>query len=208
MGNKVDAQVNQGNGRFGPDIILNSPAFIHPTALLYGKVSIGRGTSMWPYSVIRAEVFGVEIGEFTNIQDFCMVHIGDKQGTAIGSYCTITHRCTIHGATIEDNCLIGIGSIILEGCVIGKGSIVAAGTLLKEGTKVPPGSIVAGSPGRALMKRNSLAAIRFYAEMYHRNALAYAWGEHRPLGETDFAAFARQEMARLEQDLGQLGVRV
>ncbi len=186
----------------------DAAAFIHPTALIYGKVDIGRGSSMWPYSVIRAEVFDVTIGEHTNIQDFSMIHIGDKQGTRIGSYCTVTHRCTVHGAAIEDNCLIGIGSIILEGCVVGEGSIVAPGTLLKEGTVIPANSIAAGVPGRALLKRNNRAAIRFYAEMYYRNALAYAGGEHRPLGDTDFMALAKQEMARLEEEVGKVGAKI
>jgi carbonic anhydrase/acetyltransferase-like protein (isoleucine patch superfamily) len=199
---------NKGLDRFGPGVRLDSPAFIHPSALIYGKAEIGPGASMWPYSVIRAEVFEVTVGEHTNIQDFSMIHIGDKQGARIGSYCTITHRCTIHGAVIEDNCLIGIGATILEGCVVGEGSIVAAGALLKEGTVIPPNSIAAGAPGRALMKRNSEAFIRFYADMYHRNALAYAKGEHRPLGDTDFKEFAQREMARLEKELGKLGAKI
>jgi carbonic anhydrase/acetyltransferase-like protein (isoleucine patch superfamily) len=187
--------------RFGPGVELTDPAFIHPTALIYGNVRIGRGSSMWPYSVIRAEVFGVNIGEYTNIQDFVMIHIGDKQETRIGSYCSLTHRCTVHGAVIEDNCLIGIGAVILEGCVIGENSVVAPGSLLKEGTVIPPNSIVAGSPARAVMKRDSRAAGRFYADMYHRNARAYAEGNHRPLGNDDFLLFAKNEMARLERDI-------
>lgn len=188
------------NNRFGPEVTLHTPAFIHPTALIYGKVNIGTGSSMWPYSVIRAEVFEVNIGEYTNIQDFVMIHIGDKQGTRIGSHCSITHRCTIHGATIGDNCLIGIGSIILERCVVGENSIVAAGTVLKEGTVIPPNSIVAGSPGRAVIKHKKAAAIRFYAEMYHKNAQAYAKGEHRALGDKDFIEFSKKEILRLEKE--------
>jgi carbonic anhydrase/acetyltransferase-like protein (isoleucine patch superfamily) len=91
--------------------------------------------------------------------------------------------------------------VILEGCVIGENSVVAPGSLLKEGTVIPPNSIVAGSPGRALIKRDSRAAIRFYANMYHRNALAYAEGNHRPLGNDDFLLYAKNELARLERDI-------
>lgn len=188
------------SNRFGPGILLENPAFIHPTALIYGNVRIGKGSSMWPYSVIRSEVFGVSVGEYTNIQDFVMVHIGDKQETRIGSYCSLAHRCTVHGAVIEDNCLIGVGAVILEGCVIGENSIIMAGALLKEKTVIPPRSIVAGSPGRALVTADRRAAIRFYAEMYYRNALAYAEGNHRPLGNEDFLLYAKKELIKLNDE--------
>lgn len=90
---------------FGPDVELDDPAFIHPTALIYGKVLIGKGCSVWPYAVMRAESTKIRIGEYSNIQDFAMIHVGTDEPTRIGANCSITHRATVHGATIGDNCL-------------------------------------------------------------------------------------------------------
>ncbi len=187
--------------KFGPEVELKAPAYIHFTALIYGKVTLDRGSSMWPYSVIRAEGFEVEIGEYTNLQDFVMIGIGDRRGVSIGSYCSVAHHCNVIGAEIESNCLIGTGSTILEGCVVGEYSIIAPGTVLSEGTVIPPNSVVAGSPGEALIRRNNRAVIRHHAEMYYRNACAYAEGNYRLLAQDDSAGFAQKEMARLEKEL-------
>ena len=188
------------DNKFGPEVGLNDPAYIHPSALIYGKVTLDRGSSMWPYSVIRAEAFEVKIGEYTNIQDFVMIRIGDQQGTRIGSYCSVGHRCTVIGASIEANCLIGTGATIPEGCVVGEYSIVTPGTVLAEKTVIPPGSVVSGSPGKALIRRNNRALIRYCAEMYYHNACAYAEGNYRLPAQEDFAAYAQKEMERLEKE--------
>ncbi|MBL4906177.1 MAG: gamma carbonic anhydrase family protein [Sneathiella sp.] len=184
--------------KFGPDVILDETAYIHPTALIYGKVSIGRGASLWPYSVIRSEVREVVIGEYTNIQDFSMLHIGDNTGTYIGSHCSITHHCTIHGCTIGDNCLIGINSTIMDGCVIGDNCIIAGHTFLKEGTIIPDNSIVMGTPGKVIRTQNNYARCRMNAFMYFRNALAYAKDEHREWASETCLGEAGAEIKRLQ----------
>ena len=181
---------------FGPDAVLNSPAFIHPTALIYGKVRLEKGSSIWPYAVIRSEVHEVVVGALTNIQDFVMIHIGIHTGTCIGKNCSITHHCTLHGCTIGDNCLIGINSTIMDGCVIGNNCIVAGHTFLREGTIIPDNSIVMGSPGKVVKTRNCSEQNRLNALVYHENALAFARQNHyRRWADQDLLPIFAQEPA-------------
>lgn len=186
--------------RFGPGVEVDDPAFLHPTALAYGKVKIRRGASLWPYVVVRAESFHVEIGENTNIQDFVMIHVGGNAPTVIGKYCSITHHCTIHGAIIGDNCLIGINATIMDRCVIGENSIVAGGAFLKEDTVIPPNSIVMGTPGKATRTRNNWVANRLNALLYLRNAQAYAKEHHRTWDGPEYHAWVKSELARLQKE--------
>ncbi len=171
---------------FGPGIELNNPAFIHPTALIYGKVSIDEGASLWPYTVIRSEMFEVRIGRRTNIQDFVMIHVGNNSPTIIGENCSITHHCTIHGAEIGDNCLIGINSTIMDGAKIGKNCIIGGHTIVTEGTIIPDNSIVMGSPGKVVKERDSATANIMNAAFYFENAKAYARGELRVSETVEF----------------------
>lgn len=163
--------------------IFEDAAFVHDTARVYGNVKIGHGSSLWPYAVVRAEIYEVVIGTKSNIQDFVMIHVGNGTGTIVGDYCSITHHCTLHGCTIGDNCLIGINSTIMDGCVIGDNCIIAGHTILKEGTVIPDNSIVAGSPGKVIKTRNSYEPNRFNAMAYYENALGYAEGDHRRLSD-------------------------
>ena len=181
----------------GPDVTLNNPAYIHDSALLYGKVTVGNHASIWMNVVARAEHKEIVIGEYTNIQDFVMLHIGDKTPTVIGSHCSITHHCTIHGCTIGDNCLIGINTTIMDGCVIGENSIIAGHSFLKEGTVIPPHSIVMGTPGKVIRTQNNFVRNRLNAYMYYRNALAYASGDYRAWSTESFPQEAAEEVRRL-----------
>lgn len=171
-------------------VAIDPEAFIHPTAQIYGKVRIGAGASVWPNAVIRAEAYEVVIGPGSNIQDFVMLHVGSGYPTIVGANCSITHRVTLHGCTLGDNVLVGIGATIMDGSVIGENSIIAGGAFLKEGTIVPPNSIVAGVPAVVKATRDSGAANRFNAWIYQENAKAYARGEHRAWAEVDFAEAA------------------
>lgn len=174
----------------GPGIAIDAQAFVHPSAQIYGRVRLAAGVSVWPNAVIRAEMHEVVIGERSNVQDFAMIHIGSGTGTVVGRDCSITHRVTLHGCTIGDNVLVGIGATIMDGCVVGDNSIVAGGSFLKENTVVPPNSIVAGVPAVVKASRDSSAANRFNAWLYTMNAEAYARGEHRAWDEADLAAAA------------------
>lgn len=184
-------------GFIGPDVVLRNPAYVHESAHLYGKVTVDEHASIWVNVVARAEHRQIVIGPYTNIQDFVMLHIGDRTDTIIGSNCSITHHCTIHGCTIGDNCLIGINATIMDGCVIGENSIIGGHTFLKEGTIIPPNSIVMGAPGKVTRTQNNFARNRLNAYAYYRNALAYASGNFRAWGESDFPADMMAEMQRL-----------
>ena len=189
--------------RFGPLVALDRPAFVHDSALLYGKVAIGPDVSIWPHVVMRAEMSEIAIGEGTNIQDFVMVHVGGQTGTRIGRFCSITHHCTIHGATIGDHCLIGINATLMDGVVVGENSIVAGGAFLKEGTVIPPNSIVMGMPAKVMRTRNNGAANKLNAWMYIQNGLAYARGDHRIWQGEAFAAQAGAMLKRFQGELGE-----
>jgi len=190
--------------RFGEDVSVNKAAFIHPSTLIYGKVSIGEGASMWPYSVIRAEAREVTIGDYTNIQDFAMIHVGDTTGTHIGAHCSITHHCTIHGCTIGDNCLIGINSTIMDGCVIGNNCIIAGHTFLREGTAIPDNSIVMGTPGKVVRTQNNYARCKLNAFMYYRNAVAFTKDQHREWASETCMTAMNDEIEKLRAEQQQL----
>ena len=174
----------------GPLVSIDPAAFVHPSAQIYGKVRLAAGASVWPNAVIRAEMYEVVIGERSNVQDFVMIHVGNGVGTHVGKDCSITHHVTLHGCTIGDNVLVGIGATIMDGCVIGENSIIAGGAFLKERTIIPPNSIVAGVPAVVKATRDSGAANRFNAWLYAANAEAYARGEHRFWSEADLKAAA------------------
>ena len=184
-------------GFIGQDVVLRNPAYVHETAYLYGKVTVEEHASIWANVVARAEHKQIVIGAYTNIQDFVMLHIGDRTDTLIGSHCSITHHCTIHGCTIGDNCLIGINATIMDGCVIGENSIVGGHTYLKEGTIIPPNSIVVGAPGKVTRTQNNFVRNRLNAYAYHKNALAYASGDFRAWDASSFPAEMMAEMQRL-----------
>lgn len=173
---------------------IHESVWIAPSAELYGRIEIGEGSSVWPQCVIRAECQEVRIGRHTNLQDFVMIHVGYDDATRIGDFCSITHRAVVHGATVEDECLIGIGAIVMDGAVIGRGSIVAPGAVVTERTVVPPGSIVAGVPARVIKSRDSAEENRRNAWNYAWNAQAYAKGEHRAWEGEAFRRFVAEKM--------------
>jgi len=163
----------------GPEVVLNDPAFVHDTALIHGNVTLEKGSSVWPYVVMRSEMFEIQIGENTNIQDFAMIHVGITTGTFIGKNCSITHRATIHGCEIGDNCLIGIGATIMDGAKIGANSIVAGHSIVNEGKEFPENSIIAGVPAKLIDTRDNTARNLINAAFYCRNAINYAEGRER-----------------------------
>ena len=176
---------------------MQQPIWQAPSAELYGKIEIAEGVSIWSNVVMRAESSHIEIGGFTNIQDFTMIHIADGP-TIIGEYCSITHHCTIHGATIGHNCLIGINATIMDGAVIGENSIVAGNILVREGAVIPPNSIVAGTPAKVKAQRNNFVANRLNALAYYDNGIAYSQGNHRVWSENKQQAIMAQRKVELE----------
>ncbi len=179
---------------YGSLVTLNEPAFIHPTTLIYGKVTIGPGSSMWANTVIRAENDEVVVGANTNIQDFTMIHVGSSTPSIIGDNCSVTHHCTVHGCVIEDNCLIGINATIMDGAIVGANTIVAGGAFVTEGTIIPENSIVAGLPAKVIKTRNNRDANCYNAILYNLNAEAYARGEHRAWDDMETNAEAKRRL--------------
>ncbi|MGV3708630.1 MAG: gamma carbonic anhydrase family protein [Gemmatimonas sp.] len=126
------------------------PRFIHESAVVLGNVSLAENTSVWPAAVIRGDLEAVTIGARTNVQDGAVIHADPGVPTVIGEDVVIGHRAIVHGSTLEDGVLVGMGAIILNRCVIGKGSIIGAGSVCTEGLQVPPGSLVLGIPGKVV----------------------------------------------------------
>jgi carbonic anhydrase/acetyltransferase-like protein (isoleucine patch superfamily) len=180
------------------DLDLSRATYVDPTARMFGAVSLGEGSSAWPYVVIRSEKHAVTVGAYSNLQDHVIIHIGGKNGTRVGDWCSIGHRATLHGCTIEDNCIIGIGATVMDGVVIGRNSIVAGHAFLNEGTVIPPNSVVMGIPGKVARQRNNFVRCRMNAFIYWQNAMAYARGEHRAWADAKVNAANAAERKRLE----------
>src|SRR5581483_7342787 len=123
-------------------------AYVDPSAQLIGDVVVGERSSIWPNASLRGDTGPIRIGEETSIQDNCALHLDDGFPLTIGNRVTVGHSVTLHGCTVEDDSLIGIGSTILNGAKIGKGAVVAAGSLVPEFMEVPPSTLVMGVPAK------------------------------------------------------------
>ncbi len=154
-------------------------AYIDASAQVIGDVTIGAESSIWMCAVVRGDVNRIRIGRRSNVQDGSVVHVmKDTHPTTIGDEVTIGHAAVIHGCTIEDRCLIGMGAIVLNGARVGAGSIVAAGTLLVEGAAIPPRSLVMGTPGkvRRELADDEVVEIQAYAARYVQYRVEYLKG--------------------------------
>lgn len=128
--------------------MIHPSAFIAPNASVMGDVTIGAEASIWYGAVLRGDMAPISIGERTNLQDGTIVHVDEGVPCRIGSRVGVGHRVILHGCTVEDDCLIGMGSILLNEVWIGAGSVVAAGAVIPERMRIPPRSLVMGVPGR------------------------------------------------------------
>jgi len=156
--------------------VIHETVFIVDSAIVIGDVEIGEHSSIWFNAVVRGDVNYIRIGSRTNVQDNSSLHV--TNGThplIIGSEVTIGHNVTLHGCTVKDRCLIGMGAILLDGSVIGEDSIIGAGTLVKEGMVVPPRSLVVGLPGRVAreLTAEEVARIKKSAANYIEYASDY-----------------------------------
>ena len=151
-------------------------AFVDQSAQVIGDVHVGPESSIWMNVVVRGDVNYIRIGDRSNIQDLTCIHVmREMHPTLIGNNVTVGHSAVVHGCTIEDRCLIGMGAVLLNGCRIGAGSIVAAGAVVTEGVVVPPGSMVMGVPGRVrrALTPEEDASITWYADNYVRYRLDF-----------------------------------
>ncbi|HLJ85858.1 MAG TPA: gamma carbonic anhydrase family protein [Candidatus Angelobacter sp.] len=147
--------------------------YIDESAQIIGDVEIGENSSVWMNAVVRGDVFAIRIGKNSNVQDCSVLHgMRHKYGVIMGDWVTVGHSVTLHGCTIADRCLIGMGSVVLNNASIGEGSIIAAGTVLPENTVVEPYSLWMGVPGK-FKKRIDDAASQETILQYARNYLDY-----------------------------------
>ena len=157
-----------------PELPADGQYFIADTATVIGNVRLKSNASVWFGSVLRGDNELIEVGEGSNVQDNCVFHVDKGQPVQLGEGVSVGHGAVIHGATVEDHVLVGMGAIIMNGAVIGSESLIAAGALVSEGAVIPPRSLVAGVPGKV---RRELSDDE--VEALHHNAVIYE--EHRDL---------------------------
>jgi carbonic anhydrase/acetyltransferase-like protein (isoleucine patch superfamily) len=143
-------------------------AWLAPGAQVIADVRLAEGVSIWYAVVLRGDLDTITIGANSNIQDGCVAHTDPGFPVTVGRGVSVGHRAVLHGCTVEDDSLIGMGAVVLNGAVIGTGSLVAAGAVVLEGTVVPPNSLVAGVPGKVRREttQEERAHIRANAESY------------------------------------------
>lgn len=147
---------------------IHPEAFIAATADVLGNVEIGEGSSMWYGSVARGDMNYIRVGKHTNIQDNATLHVDSNDPCQIGDYTTVGHNAIIHGCTVGDNCLIGMGAIVLNGAVIGENCIIGAGSLITEGAIIPANSLVMGAPGKVKreVSEEEIKTVKYNAVRY------------------------------------------
>ncbi|HKL13775.1 MAG TPA: gamma carbonic anhydrase family protein [Halanaerobiales bacterium] len=158
---------------------VNETAFIAPGARVIGNVKLKENTSIWYNAVLRSDLNQMILGKGTNIQENSALHVDTDKPLNVGDYVTVGHNATVHGCTVKNNCLIGMGAVILNGAVINENSIVAAGSLVTENKEFPPGSLIMGSPAKVVreLSKEEIASIQESAEHYmelaqaHKNSL-------------------------------------
>jgi gamma-carbonic anhydrase len=159
-------------------------AYVDPAATVIGAVTIGARSSVWPATTLRGDIAPITVGEDTNIQEASVVHTDEGFPAVIGNRVSVGHGAVIHGCIIEDDCLIGIGSIVLTGAHVGRGSVVAAGALVPEGMQVPADTVVMGMPAKPRRAVSDEERVRFRAGIagYVRRAQEYAEQESHGSG--------------------------
>jgi carbonic anhydrase/acetyltransferase-like protein (isoleucine patch superfamily) len=166
-------------GILGAEPEIDPAAYTAPTSVVLGRVSLAAGASVWYHAVLRGDCESISLGAGSNIQDNCSVHADLGFPVVVGENVSVGHNAVLHGCTVEDGVLIGMGATVLNGARIGAGSLVAAQALVPQGMQVPPGSLVAGVPARVRreLTGEERALVRLNAEHYvalagvHREAV-------------------------------------
>ena len=151
-------------------------AFVASNATLMGDVRLGRDSSVFYGAILRGDIETIRIGEGTNVQDGCIIHLADNLGATVGAYCTVGHAAIIHACTIGDLCLVGMQAVILDGAEIGDECLIGAGALLTSRTKIPPRSLVLGAPAKVVrqLTEAEMLSLRASAEKYITVSRAHA----------------------------------
>jgi carbonic anhydrase/acetyltransferase-like protein (isoleucine patch superfamily) len=165
-------------GELSPHIPDADQIYIAPGAMVIGNVVLALDVNIWPYAVLRGDNEPITIGEGSNIQEHSMLHTDPGFPLKVGKHCTVGHRAILHGCTVGDNSLIGMGAIVLNGAKIGNNCLVGAGALVTEGKSFPDGSLIVGSPARAIreLDQDAIARLKMSAAHYVSNGKRFKAG--------------------------------
>ena len=166
--NELEPQLNQFL-RKQPK--LGKGVYLAKTAVVIGDVTLGANSSVWYGAVLRGDINRIVVGHHSNVQDNAVLHLADKFPCILGNWVTVGHGAIVHACKVGDECLVGMGAVILDGAVIGKESIIGAKALVTQGTKIPPGSLVLGAPAKVVRRLTpeERAGLRHWATKYVAN---------------------------------------
>lgn len=152
--------------------VIGRGAYIARGAVVVGDVTLGEGASVWYNAVLRGDINKIVVGNYSNVQDGSVVHLADDYPCLIGNYVTVGHSAIVHACTIHDECLIGMGAVILDGAEIGAQCLIGARALVTQNVKAPPGSLVLGSPAKIVreLTPEERGGLKYWAEKYAANA--------------------------------------
>jgi carbonic anhydrase/acetyltransferase-like protein (isoleucine patch superfamily) len=147
---------------------LGTGVYIAKGATVLGDVTLGDYSSVWCNAVLRGDINRIVVGHHSNIQDNSVLHLADEYGCILGNYVTVGHGAVVHACTVEDEVLVGMGSVILDGAVVGAQSIIGARALVPQGAQIPPGSMVLGVPGKVVraLSPEERSSLKAWAEKY------------------------------------------
>jgi carbonic anhydrase/acetyltransferase-like protein (isoleucine patch superfamily) len=180
--------IDPKNARHRSDLV-DPTVYIAPGAVVVGDVTIGPQSSVWFGAVLRGDSAPIRIGAGSNVQDGCILHADEGFPCTLGDRVSLGHAAIVHGATVEDDCLIGMKAVVMTGAKIGRGSIVAVGSVVTEGTVIPPGSVALGQP----------AKVRREATDRDRERIAHAAGHYVEAGRVFQSASDRDEDGETER---------
>ena len=151
---------------------LGKNVYVAKGAVVLGDVTLGDNASVWYNAVLRGDINRIVVGEGSNIQDNAVLHLADDFPCILGNFVTVGHSAIVHACTIGDECLIGMGAIVLDGAEVGGQSLIGAKALVTQGMKIPPGSLVLGSPAKIVRTLNAdeRAGLKYWATKYVENA--------------------------------------
>ena len=161
-----------------PELVDADTVYLAPGSMVIGNVKLGKDVNFWPHAVARGDNEPMIIGEGSNIQEHSILHTDPGYPLTVGKDCTVGHRAILHGCTVGDNSLIGMGAIVLNGAVIGKNSLVGAGSLVTEGKQFPDNSLIVGSPARVVrtLDESAIAKLTLSARHYAANGRRFKSG--------------------------------
>jgi carbonic anhydrase/acetyltransferase-like protein (isoleucine patch superfamily) len=168
----MDALRQQLDKFLGQQPVLGEGVYIAKTAVVIGDVTIGDHSSVWYHSVLRGDINRIVVGHHTNIQDNAVLHLADDYACIVGNWVTVGHSAIVHACTVGDECLIGMGAVVLDGAVIGEQCLIGARSLVTQRMQIPPGSLVMGSPAKIVraLTPDERVGLKHWAEKYVANA--------------------------------------